>query len=110
MAQFLQTDEEVWDVPALAAAAKRRTGILQGMASGAQTGASAGSAGGPWGALIGGVAGAAGGGLGASMESDDPEDEDSSRQKFAQFLQGKGPYAQMAQSGIGIGSQLAKKK
>lgn len=109
MAQFLQTDEEVWDVPALAAAAKRRQsgGVLQGMASGAQTGASAGSAGGPWGALIGGVAGAAGGALGASMENDD---EDSSRQKFAQFLQGKGPYAQMAQSGIGVGSQFFKKK
>ncbi len=108
MAQFLQTDEDAWDVPALAAAARRRSGgMLQGMASGAQTGASAGSAGGPWGSLIGGVAGAAGGALGSAMENGDDE---SKRQQFAQFLQGKGPYAQLVQTGIGVGSKFFEKK
>lgn len=109
MASFLETEEDAWNMPALAAAAQRRNkaSLLQGALSGAQTGASAGSAGGPWGAAIGGVAGLLGGAAGAALDNGE---QDSQRHKIAELLQGRGEYAGLVQNAGSLASRFIPSK
>jgi hypothetical protein len=70
--------------------------IAGGALSGGSTGLQMGMAGGPIGTAIGAAAGTAGGAIGAGLQKD--QDPDSWQYGLGEFLQGRGPVADVVRS------------